>query len=96
MQGFRRSALRPLAGLALAASVAVIAVLGFQGFVQRPGEPGALIADRRDPTPPAPTPADADFDRRLDAYLVSHSERTGANVHGILPYARIVAYDVGR
>jgi negative regulator of sigma E activity len=99
MEAFRRGALRPLAGLALAASVAVVAVIGFRGFVS-PADTGALVASRAGPATPASVAAgperDPGFDRRLDAYLVNHSERVGSNVHGVLPYARIVAYDAGR
>ncbi len=96
---FRTTSLRPLAGLALAASVAVVAVLGVRSYMPDPGLGAVTVAQRE--TPPtvslASGPAQSvAFDARLSRYMVNHSERTGHNMHGVLPYARIVAHDAGR
>ena len=105
----RRSSLRPLAGLALAASVAVVAVLGARSFLQEPGLGAGLVAQRETrPEVGVPLPAgpglglvsvrDAPvlMDARLSRYVINHSELAGPNLHGMLPYARIVAHDAGR
>jgi sigma-E factor negative regulatory protein RseA len=99
LSAFRAGALRPLAGLALAASVAVVAVLGVRSYVPDAGFGGGTVA-QRDPAPPVSLasvrePASS-FDPRLSRYLVNHSERAGHTMHGVLPYARIVAHDAGR
>jgi hypothetical protein len=99
LSAFRAGSLRPLAGLALAASVAVVAVLGVRSYVPETGVGAGAVA-QRDPAPTvtlasAREPA-SPFDPRLSRYLVNHSERAGHNMHGVLPYARIVAHDAGR
>lgn len=96
---FRATALRPLAGLALAASVAVVAVLGVRSYMPDTGLGAVTVAQRE--TPPALSLASGRnqggvFDPRLSRYMVNHSERAGHNMHGVLPYARIVAQDAGR
>lgn len=98
---------RPLAGFAVAATVATVAVLGFQ-YVGQPGlapVPGpSPVASRAPsastgyrPTPVAETIAPrAAETARLNAYLVNHSEyATGAGIGGMLSYVRIVGYDPG-
>lgn len=103
-RGRRRFALpaavtRPLAGLAVAAVVATVAVLGFQYSWSPSLHPtSAPIAS----TAPAGT---ADYESaavqsadaaRLNAYLVNHSEYArGAGMGGMLSYVRIVGYDPG-
>lgn len=101
------SVVRPVAGLAVAASVAVVAVLTLQQpDVPRPGAGAVQLAA----TPPAP----ADYARlapvppqvatsevrtpqsasRLNEYLVNHSEYAASGgMPGMLPHARIVGYD---
>lgn len=105
----RRGALRPLAGLALAASVAVVAVLGVRSFLDDPGLGAGAVA-QRDAAPELGVPLQAGpglglvsareapglMDARLSRYVINHSELAGPNVHGMLPYARIVAHDAGR
>jgi sigma-E factor negative regulatory protein RseA len=96
---FRRDSLRPLAGLALAASVAVVAVLGVRGYMQRTDPAAGMVAQSQVPAerPQVATQAAAErFDPRLSAYLVNHSGHAGVNVHGVLPYARLVAQDGAR
>lgn len=91
----RRSGfLRPVAGAAIAASVAVVAVLAVQSL--------STSNDRRGPLQSAEvaglrwdTPAPA-VEQRLNTYLVNHSEYQGNGMHGMLPYARIVGYDADK
>ncbi len=110
--------LRPLAGLALAASVALVAVLGLFALNDRDsaplevagGSPGIQLPDSPKPEP-IPVMAGAvgiDLTRmtwndaapavtnRLNGYLVTHNEYLGNGMRGMLPYARIVAYDGGQ
>ena len=95
---------KPVAGLALAASIAVVAVLTFRGDLGVDGPEGEAIA-RSDKVQTAPTEQLAgmrwdvdrpDVEQRLNAYLVNHNGHTGNGMGGMLPYARIVAYNGGR
>ena len=96
---FRLPGLRPLAGFALAASVAVVTVLGLQAFVLESG-PGVTQVARQEASAPVTVASvrhtTSAFDPRLNAYLLNHSELAGHNMQGVLPYARIVAHDAGR
>ena len=91
---------KPLAGFAVAASVAAMALIGLQHFA---GPEPALNA-------PAPQLAASDqpldnqrvgtrwdqpeMGTRLNAYLVNHSEYTsGTSLQGMLNYVRIAGYD---
>ncbi|MDQ2694878.1 MAG: sigma-E factor negative regulatory protein [Pseudomonadota bacterium] len=86
---------KPLAGFAVAASVAGVALLGLSLLQPEPGADGRLLLSANDPPPDrpretVPTAADA----RLNSYLVNHSEYATLNsVHGVLPYVRIVGYE---
>jgi sigma-E factor negative regulatory protein RseA len=98
LRTFRSSVVRPLAGLAVAASVAVVAVLGVRSL-----EPVADAVQVAATVPPPPTPSGREEGRALpdaglglEAYLVNHSQRAVPSVHGVLPYARIVAHDAAR
>lgn len=98
--------LRPLAGFAIAASVATVAVLGMRSLhTAVDSAPADQIASAT--TVPAALPVAAQaggtrWDRaqpevaaRLNAYLVNHNghaESTG--MQSVLPYVRIVGYDV--
>lgn len=93
-------AVRPLAGLAVAASVAVVAVLAVQQL--RTPEPGAGLQVAAKPLPAAVAPAAAQLSaaqpapsrERLNEYLVNHSEYAASGgLAGISPYARIVGYE---
>ncbi|MCP5142414.1 MAG: sigma-E factor negative regulatory protein [Chromatiales bacterium] len=96
---------RPVAGLAVAASVATVAIIGVQQF-QSQGDAPMLVAER---LPTSGTPlwasrensgitrvvAAADEGRlrdpRLDAYLASHAEQAMMlGSGGWLPYSRLV------
>lgn len=99
-------ALKPLAGLAVAASVAVVAVLAVQQT--RAPEPGAMqIAANPQvmPGPEAYTRVEGthwnteagiqqpQISNQLNEYLVNHSEYAASGgMPGMLPYVRVVGY----
>ena len=92
---------RPVAGLALAASVAVVAVLSLQSVRQQDtaGVPAIASAPdvndyiRADNTP-VPV-AQRNSARGLDVYLVNHNEyAANRGMQGMLPYVRIVGHDL--
>jgi len=96
-----RFLLKPLAGLAVAASVAVVAVVSFQDA--RQGQPAAPVvasvpADNtyiraNDGTRLASKPRD---NRRLGVYLANHNEYAiNRSMRGILPYVHIVGHNQG-
>ena len=88
---------KPLAGLAVAASVAVVAVLSLQSIRNEPASTPVLAsapvaqdylrADIR--TLPASSPQTL---QNLDAYLVNHNEY--AVNRGMLPYVRLVVHEM--
>lgn len=96
---------KPLAGLAIAASVAVCALLAVQmGERAEPARPAAVAATAgpvRSVTFEAPPvlPAGAGrvasvADQRMKNYLVNHSEfRSNGRINGIPPYARVVTFE---
>ena len=112
-----RQTLRPLAGVALAASVAVVAILAVRSLGDLPGQPESAQAPpvqvaASSPTPVIPVASSSDRQirratvrrlqwnttepavaKRLNGYLVNHSEYLGGPARGLHPYARIVAYD---
>lgn len=110
--------LRPLAGLALAASVALVTVLGI--FALTGGRQATVEVAQNSPSipvsipsKPAPTSvvggavgidlarmtwndAAPAVTNRLNGYLVTHNEYLSNEMRGMLPYARLVAYDDGQ
>lgn len=95
-------AVKPLAGLAVAASVAVVAVLAVQQARTPDALPGAVQVAEKPPAPTLPASADASAaigvpvqdGNRLNAYLVNHSEYAASGgMPGMSPYVRIVGYD---
>ena len=93
---------KPLASLALAASIAVVAVVTFRGYLGA-GEPDAAVLAHADTARESVEMAGVrwDVDRpqveeRLNAYLVNHNGHMGNGMRGMLPYARIVAYNGSR
>lgn len=105
LSGKKRNLLKPLAGLAVAASVAMMAIVGLQNLTgnQSPAEDFPKIATqvnspnliqargtRWDRSPP-------EVESRLNGYLVNHGEYANStNLHGMLQYARIAGYDSTR
>lgn len=100
-----RALLKPLAGLAVAASIALVAVLSLQTLRQEQAPAPAV----------ATAPADSDYIRaadgqppavsqlagrpqtsqRLDVYLVNHNEYAiSHSMRGMLPYVRIVGHEL--
>ena len=100
-------AFKPLAGLAIAASVAVCALLALQmGERAGPARPAAVAATSSPPAgdpvrfeAPPVLPAGAGrvasvADQRMKNYLVNHSEfRSNGRINGIPPYARVVTFE---
>jgi len=75
--------IRQTAGLAVAASVTAVAILGFQ----------ALHAPEVAPVAVAVAPAAPAAEEALDPYLVNHNEHAvSAGVHGMLPYVHLVGH----
>jgi sigma-E factor negative regulatory protein RseA len=94
---------KPAAGVAVAASVALVAVLALQNLApatrSAPVPQVASVA----PLPGAVLPVQEVWERqsspvggRLNGYLVQHNEYAASSgVQGVLPYVRIVGYDSG-
>jgi sigma-E factor negative regulatory protein RseA len=90
---------RPAAGLAVAASVAVMAVISIQSARQETVSPADVVAVS---APPAgdylrvsDEPGNPSVDRKLDMYLVNHNEyAVNRGMQGMLPYMRIVGHEM--
>jgi hypothetical protein len=129
----KRPSVHPLAGLALAASVAMAAILGLYALSPLESQPLKTASSATDyvRTQPAGSAAGGAYEatggitpvvrlaheagdggsldeaatrltwndaapgvaNRLNGYLVNHNEYLVNGMHGMLPYARIVAYD---
>jgi sigma-E factor negative regulatory protein RseA len=101
--GRRLAALvRPLAGLAVAASVALVAVLSIQSVRQEePSLPAVATAPVSSDYIRAQDSGQPDIPpqakKRLDIYLVNHSEyAVNRGMQGMLPYVRIVGHEMTR
>lgn len=92
---------RPLAGLALAASVAVVAVLSLQSVREQDTAGAPAIASApgvddyiRAENTPVPV-VRHNSARGLDVYMVNHNEyAVNRGMQGMLPYVRIVGQDL--
>ena len=95
---------KPMAGLAVAASVAVVAVLSLQSVRQADPSAGPALAtapvgDSETPVDVAPmlansTPNVSADTQNLDIYLVNHNEfAVNRGMQGMLPYVRLVGHD---
>ena len=90
---------KPAAGLAVAASVAVMAVMSLQSARQGTPSPTEVVASA---PPPAgdymrvsDEPGNPSVDRKLDMYLVNHNEyAVNRGMQGMLPYVRIVGHEM--
>ncbi|MGD2136995.1 MAG: sigma-E factor negative regulatory protein [Gammaproteobacteria bacterium] len=87
---------KPVAGLAVAASIAVVAVLSLQSLRQESDEGAPLVATApasgdyiRNTGESAPLQAQTPA-QNLDIYLVNHNEFTVSR--GMLPYMRLVGH----
>lgn len=103
------TAYKGVAGLALAASVAAVAIVGVRTLapISTPTPPLAAVA----PSAVAPTPvavatgprksrrgihwdtAQPELENNLNAFLVQHSEFTRTSGMGVMSYVRIAGYD---
>lgn len=99
----RRQGARRYAGLALAASVALVAILTAPTLLREPLDPGAVgpVAVRLVERQSIPLQRwhleHPELASKLDRYLVTHqatAPATGAK--GLLPYAMLVGYESGR
>lgn len=92
---------KPVAGFALAASVAIAALFLVRTMDLHEGSTSHLLAaaDSSKQQPPEqqvikPVVADNALENRLNSYLVNHNEYASMNsVHGMLPYVRMVGYE---
>jgi sigma-E factor negative regulatory protein RseA len=95
---------KQIAGLAVAASVTAVTVLGVQAW-NRDSVMPAQVAETPAPVPVQAqtaaagvandkTPLPAHIQSQITHYLVTHNQNT-VGVHGMLPYARIVGYSSG-
>jgi hypothetical protein len=95
-----RSLLKSATGVAMAASVAVVAVMSLQSVRQENPEESPVLASSKDngggtylradiPPPAAP------LAQGLDIYLVNHNEyAVNRSMQGMLPYVRLVGQDM--
>ncbi len=91
---------KPLAGLAVAASVAGLALIGLQHLAGPDAGPGAPPPRLAAIDPPLQSEIvgtrwdQPQMGTRLNAYLVNHSEYTsGSSLQGMMNYVRIAGYD---
>ncbi|MEZ5541658.1 MAG: sigma-E factor negative regulatory protein [Pseudomonadota bacterium] len=96
-----RQLVRPAAGMALAASVAVVAVMSLQSLRQAGPADTPVVASApsvNDYIRATDTPlsvAQHNSARGLDVYLVNHNEyAVNRGMQGMLPYVRIVGQDL--
>ncbi len=82
---------RPLVGLALAASVAAIAIVSVRPIDPESGAP-RIEAVAQAKSPLRWDVSQPTVEARLNRYLVNHSEYMNRGVYGMHPYARIVGY----
>jgi len=99
-----RSWRKPAAGLAIAASVAVVSILGLQ-TLQNQTPDSQPLADVRSLIAPPPVKTArasgtrwnvqrAELEQRLNNYLLNHMEYAAmGEMQGMLPYSRLAGYD---
>jgi sigma-E factor negative regulatory protein RseA len=96
--------LKPVAGLAIAASVAAVTVFSLQTLYLSPSDaPLAVAATVQQPAVPASgnltvvsgrADTGASEDDNLDAYLIGHMEHaSAAGAQGIMPFVRLAGYE---
>jgi sigma-E factor negative regulatory protein RseA len=87
---------KPVIGLALAASVATLAVIGvytLQGKEESASLQPLAQMTTTDPVGMRWNISQPTIESRLNGYLVNHSEYLGNGMQGMHPYARIVGYN---
>jgi sigma-E factor negative regulatory protein RseA len=95
--------LKPVAGLAVAASVALVAVLAVTSVREQAVETVPRLASTQTGAPAARGSEELweriepRIDKRMAAYLVNHNEYAASRgVQGVMPYVRIVGYENNR
>ena len=91
-----RVALKPVVGLAVAASIATLAVIGVYTLnreEESPSSPPLAQMTTGDRVGMRWNVSQPTIESRLNGYLVNHSEYMGNGMHGMHPYARIVGYN---
>jgi sigma-E factor negative regulatory protein RseA len=96
--------LRATGTLAVAASVAAVAIIGLQWLYRPDSSPSTPVAKQSAPaaTQVASTQGasekarQAETERTLNAYLVEHNEFATAGMSGMLPYVRVVGHDTSK
>ncbi len=104
--GLGRQAVRAMGGLAIAASVAAVAIIGLQQL-QAP-KPEILASIQSPQSLPAASQAvrvsgsrwdtiQPEAENTLNTYLIEHNEFSPASgIGGMMPYVRIVGYDASK
>jgi sigma-E factor negative regulatory protein RseA len=101
---FRRHMLKPVAGLAIAASVAAITVFTMQTFYMADSRstfnvatnsaaPAYPVATVSSDNSPVSTVADQQQDDDLNSYLLEHMEHSDGSVQGVMPYVRLAGFE---
>lgn len=92
--------LKPIAGLAVAASVALVAVLAVTSVREPLVESVPRVASTQNDAPATHGSKELwqriepRIDKRMAAYLVNHNEYAASRgVQGVMPYVRIVGYE---
>ena len=95
--------LKPIAGLAVAASVAVVAVLAVTSVREPAVETAPRVASTQNIAPVTRGSEglweriEPRIDKRMAAYLVNHNEYAASRgVQGVMPYVRIVGHENNR
>jgi sigma-E factor negative regulatory protein RseA len=98
----RRRLFRPVAGLAIAASVAAVTVFTMRAFYM--SEAGFELASGTAPAAgvssfkvaggaPRVAAADRQNEEELNSYLLEHMEHSAAGVQGMMPYVRLAGFE---
>jgi sigma-E factor negative regulatory protein RseA len=101
--------IRPVGGFAVAATVAVVTIVAWQGLQEQAestnvvAQNPVITAERGQATPVSPAQQGTHWESqqpviesRLNTYLVNHAEYGSSRIQGMLPHARVVGYDQGR
>jgi sigma-E factor negative regulatory protein RseA len=102
----RKHMFKPVAGLAIAASVAAITVFTMQTFYRPDAQSGFNVASNAAPVYSIPaassddtsrlpvTASDKQYDDDLNSYLLEHMEHSEAGrVQSMMPYARLAGFE---
>jgi sigma-E factor negative regulatory protein RseA len=92
---------KPLAGAAVAASVALAAILTVTSLRDNEAEQAPAVASADNDAPLIGDPRwnrmEPQIDKRLSGYLVNHNEYAASRgVQGVMPYVRIVGFENGQ